>query len=126
MLKLPWEGNQNDPKLLAQTIASIDSHITQPRYKKMRLDGIHDSEEVRTILFNNDYLRRINPNNRRRIIKQKYAYIDEPPLRWVIERSHFWVNRYRRILIWWEKSLENYTAMLQFAFSLTISNKLRI
>ena len=34
--------------------------------------------------------------------------------RWVVERTHSWMNRFRRILIRWEKKLENYLAMLHF------------
>lgn len=35
--------------------------------------------------------------------------------RWVVERSHSWLNRFRRLLIRWEKKAENYLAMLHFA-----------
>lgn len=35
--------------------------------------------------------------------------------RWVVERTHSWLNRFRRILIRWEKNLENYLAMLHLA-----------
>jgi transposase len=32
--------------------------------------------------------------------------------RWVVERTHSWMNRFRRILIRWEKKSENYEALL--------------
>src|SRR5690349_3981113 len=32
--------------------------------------------------------------------------------RWVVERTHSWMNRFRRILIRWEKKVENYSGML--------------
>ena len=35
--------------------------------------------------------------------------------RWVVERTHSWMNRFRRLLIRWEKKAENYEAMLHFA-----------
>jgi transposase len=35
--------------------------------------------------------------------------------RWVVERTHSWFNRFRRILIRWEKKPENYLALLHFA-----------
>jgi putative transposase len=35
--------------------------------------------------------------------------------RWVVERTHSWLNRFRRLLIRWEKKVENYEAMLYFA-----------
>ncbi len=31
-----------------------------------------------------------------------------------IERSHSWLNRYRRILVRWEKKIENYEAIVAF------------
>jgi transposase len=35
--------------------------------------------------------------------------------RWVVERTHSWLNRFRRLLIRWEKKVENYLALLHFA-----------
>lgn len=35
--------------------------------------------------------------------------------RWVCERTHSWMNRFRRILIRWEKKVENYMAFLHLA-----------
>jgi putative transposase len=35
--------------------------------------------------------------------------------RWVVERTHSWLNRFRRLLIRWEKKADNYLAMLHFA-----------
>lgn len=35
--------------------------------------------------------------------------------RWVVERSHSWLNRFRRLLIRWEKYPNNYVALLHFA-----------
>jgi transposase len=35
--------------------------------------------------------------------------------RWVVERTHSWFNRFRRLLIRWEKKVANYTAMLHLA-----------
>ena len=32
--------------------------------------------------------------------------------RWVVERTHSWMNRFRRILIRWEKKVENDFGML--------------
>jgi len=34
---------------------------------------------------------------------------------WVVERTHSWMNRFRRLLIRWEKKVENYVVMLYFA-----------
>jgi transposase len=38
--------------------------------------------------------------------------------RWVVERAHSWMNRFRRVLIRWEKRVDTYLAMLHFACAL--------
>jgi putative transposase len=35
--------------------------------------------------------------------------------RWVVERTHSWLNRFRAILIRWKKRATNYLANLQLA-----------
>ncbi len=35
--------------------------------------------------------------------------------RWVVERAGGWLNRYRRIVVSWNKSTENYLAFLHLA-----------
>jgi putative transposase len=34
--------------------------------------------------------------------------------RWVNERTHSWFNRFRRVLVRWEKKAENWLAVLHF------------
>jgi putative transposase len=38
--------------------------------------------------------------------------------RWVVERTHSWLNRFRRILTRWEKRAHTYLAMLHLACAL--------
>ncbi len=40
--------------------------------------------------------------------------------RWVVERTNSWHNRYRSLLIRWERKPENYLALLEFASALII------
>lgn len=40
--------------------------------------------------------------------------------RWVNERTHSWMNRFRRILIRWEKKTDNYQAFLHLACALIV------
>ena len=35
--------------------------------------------------------------------------------RWVVEVGHSWINRFRRLLVRWEKKTRNYLSMLYFA-----------
>jgi putative transposase len=42
--------------------------------------------------------------------------------RWVCERTHSWFNRYRRILVRWEKKKENYLALLHLVCAIIVWN----
>ena len=37
--------------------------------------------------------------------------------RWVVERTHSWMNRFRRILTRWEKKAANYLALLHLVLA---------
>jgi putative transposase len=42
------------------------------------------------------------------------------PKRWVVERSASWLNRFRKLLIRWEKKAENYLGLIQLACCITV------
>ena len=42
------------------------------------------------------------------------------PKRWVVERSASWLNRFRKILVRFEKKAENYLGLIQLACCLTV------
>jgi putative transposase len=48
-----------------------------------------------------------------------------PPRRWVVEVAHSWFNRFRRLLIRWEKRAQHYLGFVQLAAILIIYRKLR-
>jgi transposase len=48
-----------------------------------------------------------------------------PPRRWVVEVAHSWFNRFRRLLVRWEKHAATYLGFVQLAACLIIYRKLR-
>lgn len=48
-----------------------------------------------------------------------------PPRRWVVEVGHSWFNRFRRLLIRWDKQAKHYLAFAQLAACLIIYRKVR-
>ncbi len=46
--------------------------------------------------------------------------------RWVVERTHSWLNRSRRLLVRWEKKAENYLAFLHLACAQLIFHKVLV
>lgn len=48
-----------------------------------------------------------------------------PARRWVVEVCHSWFNRFRRVLVRWEKRARLYLGFVQLAASLIVYRKLR-
>ncbi len=48
-----------------------------------------------------------------------------PARRWLVEVAHSWCNRFRRLLVRWEKQAANYLAFVHLAAILTIYRTLR-
>jgi len=40
------------------------------------------------------------------------------PRRWVVERTHSWLNRFRKLLVRFDKRAESYEALLELACAL--------
>lgn len=108
-------ANVNDFKLLQATIESIP--IKRPSRRKFRqhilLDKGYDYIEIYELIEDEGYeghvAQRVNsPVERKRTPGRR------KPRRWVVERTHGWMNRFRRLLTRWEKKVENYTALLHF------------
>jgi len=43
--------------------------------------------------------------------------------RWVVERTASWINRFRALLIRWNKKLDNYLALIYFACGVIVWKK---
>jgi transposase len=62
--------------------------------------------------------RRITPHIRRRGEKPMIGCVRGKPRRWVVERTNSWHNRYRALLVRWERKAANYLALLLLACAL--------
>ncbi|MCL2071683.1 MAG: transposase, partial [Oscillospiraceae bacterium] len=48
---------------------------------------------------------------------------DFKPRRWVVEVLHSWTNRFRKLLVRFEKKADNHIALLAFAFAVIVWRK---
>jgi len=64
--------------------------------------------------------RRFHPHIRRRGEERRACRRGTRARRWVVERTHSWFNRHRKLLIRWEKKPQNYLALVQFAAILIV------
>jgi putative transposase len=117
---LAVEGaNRNDMKMVGETLESIPVERPEPTPEQpqgMCMDKGYDYEEVRQIVEEFGFTAHITARGEEaKEIKRRAGF---KARRWVVERTHSWMNRFRGILIRWCKKPENYIAMLHFAFAI--------
>lgn len=109
-------SNRNDFKLLRETIESVAlerPRLTPEREQGMCLDKGYDYDEVREILKEFGFTAHIRARGEEaQAIKRQAGY---KARRWVVERTHSWMNRFRAILIRWEKKAANFLALLHLS-----------
>jgi transposase len=112
-------ANRHDMKLVTQTLENIVVERPTPTEAEpqgMCLDKGYDYDEVREILKAFGFTAHIRARGEE--AKEIAQEAGKKARRWVVERTHSWMNRFRRILVRWEKKPENYLAFLHFACGL--------
>ena len=112
-------ANRNDLKLVRMTIDSIPVDRPKPTREQpqgMCMDKGYDYEEVRETVREFGFTAHIRSRGEEaQALKREAGF---KARRWVVERAHSWLNRFRRVLIRWDKSAANYLAFLHFACAL--------
>jgi transposase len=112
-------ANRHDMKLVRPTLESLVAERPEPTEQQpqgMCLDKGYDYDEVREILEEFGFTAHIKARGEE--AKELREEAGKRARRWVVERSHSWMNRFRRILVRWDKKPENYMAFLHFACAL--------
>lgn len=109
-------ANCNDFKLLRQTIQSIvleRPDVTTEQPQGMGLDKGYACPEVYEIVQEFGFTAHVRARGEEaQTLKREAGYRAR---RWVVERAHSWMNRFRAILVRWEKKVANYLALLHLA-----------
>ncbi len=112
-------ANRHDMKLVKETLESIGAKRPRPTRKKPQglcMDKGYDFDEVRELVKAFGFTAHIRSRGEETIaIKHEAGF---KARRWVVERTHSWLNRFRRILVRWEKRTDTYIAMLHFALGI--------
>lgn len=113
------EANRVDFKLARATLESIPVDRPWPvagQPQGLCLDKGYDYNEVWDLAFEFGYTTHIRARGEE--ARQLKRSIRFKARRWVVERTHSWMNRFRRVLTRWEKKIENYVGMLHLACAL--------
>ena len=119
-MELAIDGAQrHDMKLVRATVDSIPVQrpVPSPEHPQgLCLDKGYDYDEGRETMQEFGFTAHIRSRGEEaQAIKREAGF---KARRWVVERTHSWMNRFRRILVRWDKSADNYIAFLHFACAL--------
>jgi putative transposase len=111
-------ANCNDFKLTRETLEAI--LVKRPKPTTSHPQGLcvdkgFDYQEVREVAREFGFTLHL-PSKGEEALKTKRK-ARAKARRWVVERNHSWLNRYRGILIRWCKKAENYIGLLHLTFA---------
>jgi putative transposase len=118
-------ANRHDMKLVQQTLESIPVERPEPapdNPQGLCLDKGYDYDDVRAMAKEFGFTAHIR--SRGEEVQELKRSARKKARRWVVERTHSWMNRYRGILIRWSKKAENYIAMLHMTFAFIIYRRM--
>ena len=95
----------------------LPPHPDDEQVQHFCADKGYDSKEVRSLIGLLGYEDHIKSRWQEKQALKTPGYRAR---RWVCERTHSWINRFRRLLIRWEKKVDNYEALLHLACALIV------
>ena len=120
-------ANRHDMKLTEATLASIPGDARRPAPTPAATQGLcldkgYDYDEVREIAQEFGFTAHVRSRGEEAQALKRHARARAR--RWVVERTHSWMNRFRGILIRWSKKAQNYLALLHMSFAFIIYRRM--
>jgi putative transposase len=113
-------ANTHDMKAATDT---LDSVIVERSLKKenLCLDKGYDFPEIEKESINRRYIPHIRHRGEEKKGLIKIGYMAR---RWVVERTNSWHNRFRKLLVRYEKKSENYLALVCLACCIIVYRRI--
>ena len=109
-------ANRHDVKLARPTLENIKAKRpghSEHQKQHLCLDAGYVGDEVEELGKEFGFTLHVRPRGEE--AKELKKNIRKKARRWVVERTHSWLNRFRAILIRWSKKPNAYIAMLHLA-----------
>ena len=112
-------ANVHDVKLLEETLDKMV--VKRPRQEKslrqhLCADKGYDGDPTEKAIRKRHYLPHVR--HRGEEIEAMKRNPKRRPRRWVVERTHSWLNRFRKLLVRYEKYAASYEGLLELACAL--------
>lgn len=122
-------ANVNDVTVLAQLLDGRVREVPEPvRDAGVHLcvDGAYDNCTGQAVAQERGLQVHVQPKPGSEQARVPEGQTRHPARRWVVEVTHAWLNRWRRVQTRWEKLLGHYTAFVQLAICMLIWRKIRL
>jgi putative transposase len=115
-------ANCNDCTKLAELLEAKVVRAEDEQVENLRLDaGYVGTQEVARQA---GYVPHIRPRGEEKSVKKKNPSFK--PRRWVVELSHSWFNRFRKLSPRYEKTTRSYLGLVMLAATMIVLNKVKI
>ena len=107
-------ANRHDVMLLAPTLASTPVARPRPTARRPQgvcLDKAYDITWVYRLLVDAGFTPHVRAIREDALARRQGTRAR----RWVVERTHSWINRFRALLVRWDKKTTNYEGSLHLA-----------
>ena len=118
-------ANTHDVKLLADTLNAVQIERPDPERveQNLCLDAGYVGAEARQQVVAKGYIPHVRPRGEEIAAKQKNP--EYQPRRWVVEVCHSWFNRFRKLLVRYEKKERSFLGLLMIAASIIVLRKIK-
>lgn len=109
-------ANRHDSKLARPTVEGIVIKRPRPTRRKKQhlcLDAAYRGEEIQALA--KEFHFTLHVRQRGEEAQELKRDARKKARRWVVERTHSWLNRFRALLIRWSKRADTYIALLHLA-----------
>jgi putative transposase len=115
-------ANTHDVKLLASTLDAvvIERPSAEEGPQHLCADAGYEGKNALQSITARHY----TPHVRSRGEEKNERQAGKKPRRWVVEVTASWLNRFRKLLVRFEKKADNYLALLHFACALIVWRKI--
>jgi transposase len=111
-------ANRHDVKLLEPTLAAIVVRRPTDKVQHLCADKGYVGKPAEVLILQWDYVPHVRQRGEE--IQAKKHDRRYRPKRWVVERTHSWLNRFRKLLVRYEKLAESYEGLLEIACAIIV------
>ena len=109
-------AHRHDVKLLEPTLAATVVRRPRDHVQHLCADKGYAGEPAQKVMRKQRYIPHVRQRGEE--IEAKRRNPQHRAHRWVVERTHSWLNRYRKLLVRYEKRADSYEGLLEIACAL--------